>query len=167
MEAGATIPVDHALALMARAWKTGVEPSGVATASYVPQAAAPRSLRLDGSEPTGTSSVYRAPLAVSTTTTLRARGSSGGMVANLGAVEVHALTIGWDATGDLQATQFPPPPLCLHEPGGFRRTGEDRSGIREVWGAASRQALVTTTCAPSVSYEVSSTWVRLPPPPFD
>ena len=29
LEAGATVPVDHALTLMARAWKPGVEPSGV------------------------------------------------------------------------------------------------------------------------------------------
>ena len=118
LEAGATVPVDHALTLMARAWKTGVEPSGVATASYVldygtlappvasppggtysePQlvtltAAAGATIRytLDGSQPTEASSVYTAPLTVSTTTTLQARAFRVDWTPSLSAVEIYTL----------------------------------------------------------------------------
>ena len=89
LEAGATIPVDHALTLMARAWKTGVEPSGVATGIYVldygtldPPVASPPGgtysepqlvtltaaagatihYTLDGSDPTEASSLYTASI---------------------------------------------------------------------------------------------------------
>ena len=118
LEAGATIPVDHALTLVARAWKPGVEPSGVATGSYVldygtlappvasppggtysePQlvtltAAAGATIRytLDGSQPTEASSVYTTPSTVSTTTTLQARAFRVDWTPSLSAVEIlHA-----------------------------------------------------------------------------
>ncbi len=98
LEAGATVPVDHALTLMARAWKTGVEPSGVAAASYVLQPAAPTATpgtgvytsaqtvtlasatpdaeiryTLDGTIPDGNSPLYTEALPIVTTTVLTAR----------------------------------------------------------------------------------------------
>src|SRR5688500_4390613 len=46
-------------------------------------------------------------------------------------------------------SQFPPPPQCLHEPGGFPRVVEDSCGQLTWLETTGAQRVMTTTRAPS------------------
>jgi alpha-tubulin suppressor-like RCC1 family protein len=95
---GGSVNVNITLTLKAKAWKSGLTPSGVATAVYTLKPATPtftpaggtytsaQSVTIattttgaevryttDGTEPTATSSLYAAPLSVTLTTTLKAK----------------------------------------------------------------------------------------------
>jgi alpha-tubulin suppressor-like RCC1 family protein len=132
---GSAVSVDENMTLKARAFKSGLAPSNTTAAAYTIQVQAPQmspgggtygtaqsvslstaasgaSIRYttDGSEPTGSSTLYSSAINVATSTTLRAKAFKTNWLDSSTATAVYTMSF-----GTLSAPAFTPTPPDTHE----------------------------------------------------